>query len=479
MFETEEQAITKTGKAFLDENFLLQTKTAERLYHEHAKHMPIIDYHCHLSPQDIATDRQFENLTKIWLEGDHYKWRAMRTNGINERYCTGSASDYEKFEKWAETVPYTMRNPLYHWTHMELQKPFGVHDILKPATARAIYDNCTEQLQTPEFTVKSLLRRSKVKVICTTDDPIDNLEYHRQIKESGFEIKVNPTFRPDKAMAVENPTAYNTYLELLEAATDVTISTYQDLINAIQKRHDYFHEMGGRLSDHGLETFYAEDYTDAEINAIFSKIRGGTELNPIEILKIKSALLVQFAFMDHAKSWTQQFHVGALRNNSSRMLRTLGPDTGFDSIGDFEMGRPLSKFLRTLDEEDRLAQTILYNLNPRDNELMATMIGNFNDGSVAGKLQFGSGWWFMDQKDGMEKQMNTLSNLGLLSRFVGMLTDSRSFLSYSRHEYFRRILCNLIGNDVANGELPASEFDWMGQMVENICYNNADNYFKF
>jgi glucuronate isomerase len=465
-------------KKFLDENFLLQTPTAERLYHAHAKDMPIIDYHCHLSPQDMATNRQFQNLTEIWLEGDHYKWRAMRTNGIDEKYCTGNVDPYAKFERWAETVPYTMRNPLYHWTHMELQNPFGISDLLKPATARAIYDQCTEQLQTPEFAVQALLLKRNVRVICTTDDPIDDLAYHRQLAESSFAISVRPTFRADKAMTVENAASYNQYIDQLAASANVHIASFTDLLTALQIRHDYFAAHGCQLSDHGLEIIYAEEYTDAEIAGIFRKIRGRQELSQPEILKFKSALLIHLALMDHSKNWTQQFHLGALRNNNSRLLRQLGPDTGFDSIGDFEIGRSLSKFLNKLDTTNQLAKTILYNLNPRDNELFATMIGNFNDGSVAGKLQFGSGWWFLDQKDGMERQMNALSNLGLLSRFVGMLTDSRSFLSYSRHDYFRRILCNLIGNDVENGELPA-ETEWLGQMVENICYHNAREYFDF
>lgn len=465
-------------KTFLDENFLLQTDTAAQLYHEHAKKMPIIDYHCHLSPADIATNRQFDNLTEIWLAGDHYKWRAMRTNGIDEKYCTGDAAPYAKFKKWAETVPYTMRNPLYHWTHMELQNPFGVYDLLKPATARYIYDTCTEQLQTPEFAVQSLLRQREVQVICTTDDPTDDLAHHQHLRESDFSISVRPTFRPDKVMAVENAVDFNAYLTKLEAAADTAITTFADLLQALQQRHDYFAAHGCQLSDHGLETIYAADYTEAEIAAIFEKIRGGQELTASEILQFKSAMLIYLALMDHAKGWTQQFHLGALRNNNSRLLRQLGPDTGFDSIGDFELGRALSKFLNTLDTTNQLPKTIIYNLNPRDNELIATMIGNFNDGSVPGKLQFGSAWWFLDQKDGMEKQLNTLSNLGLLSRFVGMLTDSRSFLSYSRHEYFRRILCNLIGNDVENGELPP-EMEWLGQLVENICYHNARDYFDF
>lgn len=465
--------------SFLNENFLLQTKTAQQLYHEHAKHMPIIDYHCHLSPEDIANDRKFANLTQIWLEGDHYKWRAMRTNGVPERFCTGDADDYAKFEKWAATVPYTMRNPLYHWTHMELKRPFGVEKILKPETAREIYDTCTSLLQTDAYSVRGILKQMNVEIICTTDDPIDSLEYHQKIKANGSGLTVLPTFRADKVLAIEQPDVFLPYLEKLEAASGVAIGNYQQLLDALQQRHNFFHEQGCRLSDHGLETVYAADYTEAEAQAIFAKALSKQALTPGEVLKYKSAMLMHLALMDHAKDWTQQFHLGALRNNNTRMMRELGPDTGFDSIGDFDVARPLSRFMDKLDNSNQLAKTILYNLNPSQNELYATMIGNFNDGSTPGKIQYGSAWWFLDQKDGMEKQMNALSNMGLLSRFVGMLTDSRSFLSYPRHEYFRRILCNMLGNDVENGELPASEMQWLGQMVEDICYNNAKSYFNF
>lgn len=465
-------------KPFLNDDFLLQTDTARQLYHEFAKPMPIIDYHCHLPPDQIAADTQFDNLTQIWLYGDHYKWRAMRTNGINERYCTGDASDFEKFEKWAETVPYTVRNPLYHWTHLELQRYFGVNDVLNGKNARQVFETCNEQLRTPEFSVRSLLRKMNVETICTTDDPADSLEHHRAIANDGFAIQVLPTFRADKAMAVEDTATYNAYLERLGTAADVEILTYDDLLTALRHRHDYFAEIGCRLSDHGLEQFYAETYREAEIGTIFQKVRNGHDLDGLEILKFKSAMLVQLAEMDWAKGWTQQFHIGALRNNNSRMLSQLGPDTGWDSIGDFSQGRAMSSFLNRLDTQNKLAKTILYNLNPADNELIATMTGNFNDGSVAGKVQFGSGWWFLDQKDGMEKQMNALSNMGLISRFLGMLTDSRSFLSYPRHEYFRRILCNLFGNDIENGELP-DDMKWIGQVVQNICYSNAKAYFGF
>ncbi|MEZ4825171.1 MAG: glucuronate isomerase [Bacteroidia bacterium] len=465
-------------KSFLDENFLLQTETAVYLYHQHAKDMPIIDYHCHLSPDDIANDRKFENLTRIWLEGDHYKWRAMRTNGVPERFCTGDAPDYEKFEKWAGTVPWTMRNPLYHWTHMELKRPFGVSRILDSSSAREIYDECTAKLQEPRFSTRGILRQMNVEVICTTDDPTDSLAPHKKIREENFGIRVLPAFRPDKALGVENPAAYNAYMDKLSEVTGFEISHFIDLLNALQERLDYFHDNGARLSDHGLETMYAEDFSHEEVNRIFHKVRLGITPDPQEVLQFKSAVLYHLGEMYAEKNWTMQFHLGALRNNSSRMVRLLGPDTGFDSIGDFEIARPLARYLNRLDSEDKLCKTILYNLNPRDNELMATMIGNFNDGSFPGKMQFGSAWWFLDQKDGMEKQINALSNMGLLSRFVGMLTDSRSFLSYPRHEYFRRILCNMLGHDVENGELP-NDRQWLGQMVENICYHNAKAYFDF
>jgi glucuronate isomerase len=464
-------------KKFLDENFLLQTPTAQRLYHEYATGLPIIDYHCHLPPDQIAADLNFTNLSHAWLNGDHYKWRAMRTNGIDEGYITGGKSDFEKFEQWAATVPYTLRNPLYHWTHLELQCYFDIHDILSPKTAKAIYDECTAKLQTPEFSVQGLIKKMNVETICTTDDPLDNLEYHQQMAQNKV-VKLLPSFRPDKAMNADDTIGLNAYIDKLEEVANVNISDYNSYLSALKSRHDYFAANGGKVSDHGLEHVYAEDYTEAEVSAIFDKIRGGGVLLPDEILKFKSAMLFQFAIWDHEKGWVQQFHLGALRNNNTRLLTKLGPDTGFDSIGDFSQARALSKFLNKLDTEDKLAKTIIYNLNPNDNELMATMIGNFNDGSVAGKVQFGSGWWFLDQKDGMIKQMNALSNMGLLSRFIGMLTDSRSFLSFPRHEYFRRIVCNLLGDDIENGELP-NDIEWTGKIVQDICYHNAKNYFPF
>jgi glucuronate isomerase len=402
----------------------------------------------------------------------------MRTNGVDEKYCTGNASDWEKFEKWAETVPYTVRNPLFHWTHLELKKFFGIDKVLSPATAKEIWDECNAKLQLPEYSVRGIIRMANVHTICTTDDPVDSLEYHRQIKESGFEVHVLPAWRPDKAMAVENVKAYNEYLDKLAAAAKMNIASFDGLMAALDNRHQFFHDNGCRLSDHGLETAIAEDYTISEIEQIFAKLRDGVNISQTEILKFKSVMLYEFGIMDHSRGWTQQFHIGALRNNSTRLFNQLGPDVGLDSIGDFEIAKPLSKLLDRLDMNNKLAKTVLYNLNPRDNELMATMIGNFQDGSVPGKMQFGSGWWFLDQKDGMEKQINALSNMGLLSRFVGMLTDSRSFLSYTRHEYFRRTLCNILGNDVENGEIP-NDMELLGQMVENICFNNAKNYFNF
>lgn len=465
-------------KKFLDENFLLKTKTAQHLYHEYAKEMPIIDYHCHLPPQQIADDHQFKNLTQIWLYGDHYKWRAMRTNGISEDHCTGTKSDWEKFKKWAETVPYTLRNPLYHWTHLELQCYFGIKNVLNADTAKKIYEDCNAKLKTKEYSVRNLLRKMNVKLVCTTDDPVDSLEHHLKIKKDGFEIPILPAFRPDNAMNVSDPARFAAYVKQLEKVTDIAISSFDDFLYALQSRHDFFASMGCSVSDHGLEEIYAEDFTGSEIDSMFNKVYGGKKLNDAEQRKFKSAMLVHFAEWDWEKGWVQQYHIGALRNNNSRMMQTLGPDTGWDSIGDFSQGRAMAKFLDKLDSNNKLAKTILYNLNPADNELMATMIGNFNDGSSTGKIQWGSAWWFLDQKDGMTKQLNTLSNMSLLSRFVGMLTDSRSFLSYPRHEYFRRILCDLFGNEMENGEIP-NDIAWVGKIIQDICYNNAKNYFNW
>jgi glucuronate isomerase len=465
---------------FIHDDFLLDNKQSRELYHSFAESLPIIDYHCHLSPKDIAENRQFDNLTQIWLYGDHYKWRAMRTCGVDEKFITGNASDWEKFAAWAETVPKTLRNPLYHWTHLELRNPFGISNrLLDSATAKSVWDECNAKLATPNFSTQGILRQMNVEVVCTTDDPIDTLEFHESMAgDARLRTRVHPAFRPDKAMAVENPESFAAYLELLSAAADISISGYDDLLNALRKRHQYFHEHGCRLSDHGLETIYAQEYTDAEVRSLFSQLLKRKPLDPAGILKVKSALLHEFALMDCEKGWTQQFHLGALRNNNTRMIRLLGPDTGYDSIGDFEMGRPLAGFLNRLDSENKLAKTILYNLNPRDNELVATMIGNFQDGQVPGKMQYGSAWWFLDQVDGMTKQIEALSNMGLLSQSIGMLTDSRSFMSYPRHEYFRRLLCNILGGEIERGRIP-NDIQLVGGMVKDISYFNAKRYFKF
>ncbi|HMJ48859.1 MAG TPA: glucuronate isomerase [Ferruginibacter sp.] len=463
-------------KAFLDKNFLLENKTAQTLYHDYAKEMKIIDYHCHLPPMHIANDTKFENLTQVWLYGDHYKWRAMRTNGVNESYITGNKTDREKFLQWAATVPYTLRNPLYHWTHLELQRYFGIKDILNEKSAGKIYDACSKKLQSNKYSVRNLLRKMNVYSVCTTDDPIDSLEYHRQIKADGFEIPVLPAYRPDVAMNTDNAAAFNNYLATLEKTSGISITHFSDFLNALKNRHDFFAINGCTLSDHGLEEMYAEDYTDNEIETCFNKLRIGKDIDLAEGRKFKSAMLVHFAEWDFEKGWVQQYHLGAIRNNNTRMFNTLGADTGWDSIGDFSHSKSISKFLNRLDKGNKLTKTILYNLNPSDNELMATMIGNFNDGSSAGKIQWGSAWWFLDQKDGMVKQINALSNMGLLSKFIGMLTDSRSFLSYPRHEYFRRLLCNLFGEEIEKGELP-NDIPWTGKIIQDICFNNAKNYF--
>ncbi|HNT92601.1 MAG TPA: glucuronate isomerase [Bacteroidales bacterium] len=467
-------------KEYINEDFLLQGEAARRLYHEYSEGFPIIDYHCHLSPEAIAADRRFEDLGQLWLEGDHYKWRAMRSNGIDERFITGKDTSFrEKYDRWAETVPMTMRNPLYAWTHLELKRVFGVGRLLNPGTAAEIWEECTALLQQPEYSARGLMKKFNVEVICTTDDPIDSLEHHKALKNEGFEIKVLPAWRPDRAMSPENPAKFIEYIGKLEEASGTEIKGFASLIEALRNRHQYFADAGCLLSDHGIEQFHADDYTEKEVGAILQKVLAGTMLSPEEISKFKSAMLYELAVMDAGRGWVQQFHYGAMRNNNSRMFAQLGPDTGYDSIGDFTVAKTLSRFLDRLDSQGKLTKTILYNLNPRDNELIATMTGNFQDGIIPGKIQFGAGWWFLDQETGMINQLNALSLMGLLSRFVGMLTDSRSFISYPRHEYFRRILCNMLGEDIEKGKLPASEMETIGKMVEMISYYNAKNYFGF
>ena len=468
-------------KAFLDENFLLETPTAQLLYHDHVKNLPIIDYHCHLDPKLIAKNHRFKNITELWLSGDHYKWRLMRANGVDEQFITGDASDWDKFMKFAEAIPYTMRNPMYHWTHMELQRVFGIDKLLSPKTATEIYDKCNKMLQQDGYTAQGLMKKFKVEVVCTTDDPCDTLTYHDQIKDSDFDIKVLPTWRPDKSLAVENSSEFVSYIQKLSNVSGAKINSFKDYIKAIKNRHDYFNSMGCKLSDHGIEAFYSDDCSIEEAEAIFKKVYiEKNDLTDKEIGKFKSKMLYENAILNFEKGWVQQFHFGAIRNNNTKMFNSIGPDTGYDSIDDnSNLAASMSRFFDRLQTQDKLAKSIIYNLNPRDNYLVATMVANFQEGPVAGKIQFGSGWWFLDQKDGMEDQMNVLSTQGLLSRFVGMLTDSRSFISYPRHEYFRRILCNLIGNDIEEGLLPASEMEFIGQMVENISYYNAKDYFKF
>lgn len=462
--------------AFIDDDFLLETALARSLYHDYVEDLPIIDYHCHLPVAQIARDHRFRSITEIWLEGDHYKWRAMRANGIGERFCTGDAPDWEKFEAWARTVPATLRNPLYHWTHLELKRPFGITELLSERTARAIYDRCNEQLKTPAFTTQGLLRQFNVAVVCTTDDPADSLEHHDALaKRVDADTRVVPTWRPDAALAIEEPVAFNAWLKRLEAAAGVAITRFSDLLEALDRRHAAFHDAGCRASDHGLEQMYAEPWSDSDVAATFDKARGGKSVDRDESLRYKSALLHRFAIMDHGRGWVQQYHLGALRNTNTRMRKTLGADSGLDSIGDFEQARPLARFLDRLEESNQLGRTILYNLNPADNELFATMIGNFQDGSVPGRMQYGPAWWFLDQKDGMEAQMRALSNMGLFSRFVGMVTDSRSFLSYSRHQYFRRLVCNLLGNDVRDRLLP-DDRDMLGRLAQDVSFFNARQY---
>lgn len=470
--------IQKNKSSIGARDFLLNNDYAKTLYHEYAKDLPIIDYHCHIPPAEIASDKQFKNLTEIWLAGDHYKWRAMRTMGVDEDFITGNASSEDKFRKWAETVPYTLRNPLYHWTHLELKRYFDIDEFLTPETADKIYRECNEKLQTKEFSTRSLIRKMNVSVICTTDDPADSLNHHQKIKEDGFDVKVLPGFRPDAAYNFADPASYNDYLDRLGEAANTEISSYDNLIQALFNRMDFFHENGCRLSDHGLKKLYYRPSSQQNVNSYFEKIRSGSPLTGEEQEVLTYSILTELGRQYSKKGWVQQFHLGALRNTNRRMMKQLGPDTGFDSVGDYPQAENMASFFNELDTNDQLAKTIIYNLNPSDNTVFATMAGNFNDGSVRGKMQYGSAWWFLDQKDGIEDQLNVLSNMGLLSCFIGMLTDSRSFLSYPRHEYFRRVLCNLIGTDIANDELPA-DLEWTGKIVSDICYRNADTYFNF
>jgi glucuronate isomerase len=466
-------------KPFIHEDFLLENDVAVDLYHRYAKDLPIVDYHCHLPVDQIARDHRFSTLTEIWLEGDHYKWRAMRTAGVGEEYCSGSADPWDKFQAWARTVPQTLGNPLFHWVQMELARPFGIHDLLGPDSARRIYDHCNALLQRPEFTTLGLLRGFKVAVVCTTDDPTDSLEHHEALAaRADPDTQVYPTWRPDKALAVEDPAAWNAWVERLEHASGVSIGSFESLLAALERRHDAFHAAGCRASDHGLETLYSVPHEGREVAAVFDAVRRGQVMDEARAIAFKSALLYRLALLDHKRGWVQQFHLGALRNNNTRMRRLIGADSGFDSIGDFEQARPLARFLDSLDATNQLAKTILYNNNPGDNMLLASMIGNFQDGSVPGKMQYGAAWWFLDQKDGNEAQIRDLANLGLLSRFVGMVTDSRSFLSYSRHEYFRRILCNFLGVKVRKGEIPDDRVA-LGRLVRDVGFFNAKAYFVF
>ncbi len=461
--------------SFIHDDFLLGTKTARRLYTKYAQAEPILDYHCHLPPQDVAANRQFQNLFEIWLEGDHYKWRAMRANGVDEQFCTGNASPRDKFMAWARTVPQTLRNPLYHWTHLELKRYFGIDTLLDETTAPAIWEHANEQLAGDDLHAHGILKHFRVKAVCTTDDPTDDLACHKAIAASGLPTRVFPTFRPDKALNVHLPDAFNAWVQRLEAAANTSVLKYADFVDALSKRHDFFHEMGGRLSDHGLNHPYADFCGEPEAAAIFDKARAGQAATPEEQARFASNMMLHFGRWDAAKSWTKQLHLGARRNNNARRFQQMGPDTGWDSIGDWPQIDSLGNYLDRLDQENALPKIVIYNLNPADNYAVATMIGNFQDGVTAGKIQHGSGWWFQDQKEAMTWQMNALSNCGLIGKFLGMLTDSRSFMSYPRHEYFRRVLCDIFGRDVENGELPDSE-ELVGSTIRNICYGNAQRF---
>jgi glucuronate isomerase len=466
-------------RSFIDEHFLLRTNSARKLYHEYAEAEPIIDYHCHISPKDIAENRQFANLFEIWLEGDHYKWRAMRTNGVAENYCTGDAAPFDKFMAWAKTVPKTLRNPLYHWTHLELKRYFGIEGLLNEKSGPAIWEKANALLATAEFRTHAILKKFKVKAVCTTDDPVDDLRYHKQLAQSPSpDFRMLPAFRPDKALNVHLPEEFNAWVGKLEAASNTEIRSFGAFVDAIRKRHDFFHQMGSRLSDHGLSYCYSDLCSEHEAAAIFDSVRSGKAATSVEQKKFASFMMLLFGRLNAEKGWVMQLHLGPRRNNNSRMVKLIGPDTGFDSIGDWPQVDALAQYLDHLDSENSLPKTIIYSVNPGDNYAFGTMLGNFQDGSIPGKIQLGSGWWFLDQKEGIQWQLNALSALGLVSRFVGMLTDSRSFMSYPRHEYFRRVLCDLFGTDMENGELPADE-ELVGGTVRDICFNNAKQYFGF
>ena len=462
-------------ESFIHNNFLLNNKTSEKLYHEYSANQPIIDFHCHLSPSMIAGDHQFNNLTQAWLAGDHYKWRSMRANGIDEEYCTGDASDMEKFKKWAGTVPSLAGNPLYHWTHLELARYFDIYDLLSTSTATEIYEKASFLLQTNEFSARSLIRKMKVELICTTDDPADNLEHHKKLEDS-FDIKVLPTFRPDNIIKTEDPEKFKTYILKLEQASGIEIKNFYTLIEAADRRHNVFHEAGCRLSDHGTDRFYFSDFTVKQIDKILKKLLKGENISNDDVEKYTTASMIELCKMNYRRGWTQQFHAGALRDNNARMFRKMGPDKGWDSIGNVQDAFKMAKFLSALDDTESLAKTILYNLNPADNEMMITMAGNFNDGSSPAKVQYGPAWWFLDQKNGIEKHLKDLASYGLLRRFIGMVTDSRCFLSYPRHEYFRRLLCNFIGEEVEKGLIPDDD-ELLKPLIEGISYRNAKDYF--
>lgn len=461
---------------FIHDDFMIQSKAGSDLYHKYASRQPIIDYHNHLPPADISQDRQFDNLFEIWLEGDHYKWRAMRSNGVNEELCTGNADPLDKFKAFAATVPHTVRNPLYHWTHLELKRYFGIDELLSPETAEVIWEKANEQLRDKNYSARGLLNKFKVEALCTTDDPADPLEHHEKIAaDNSIDVKVLPAFRPDKALAVNQPELFNAWLSKLEKTSNRSIQNLKDLMETLESRHDDFHALGARVSDHGLSYCYSHDCTESEASNVFNSARSGKKVTSEEHEKYASFLMHFFGVLDAKKGWTKQLHLGALRNNNSRKFKAIGPDTGFDSIGDWPQAINLSRYLDKLDSENQLPKIILYNLNPSDNYIFGSMIGNFQDGSMAGKIQLGSGWWFLDQKEGMEWQLNTLSNLGLLSRFIGMLTDSRSFMSFPRHEYFRRIFCNLVGKDIDSGEIPNEE-SILRPLISNVCYGNARSF---